>query len=207
MYNKHYVGETISGFIIVDGRFRDNGVTKYDVRCLNCGDISRRALSKISNKKTKFCQKCFELGLRGIPKSRSRIYNIWNGMMKRCYNPRTKNYKNYGGRGISVCKEWHTFKKFFEDMRNPPSDKHSLDRINNNWNYSKANCRWATQKEQNRNTRIVRRIKYKNTNLVLIELLEKFGIKTQTYESRISRGWDMIRAIETPVNKKYSNKK
>jgi hypothetical protein len=80
------------------------------------------------------------------------IYKIWRAMHDRCYNPTTRTYKTHGARGITVCKRWHAFKNFYADMGDKPVGK-SLDRINNDGNYTPANCRWATPKEQAQNRR------------------------------------------------------
>lgn len=82
----------------------------------------------------------------------TRTYRIWAGMRKRCNDPNCKEYKNYGGRGISVCLRWDSFLDFLSDMGNAP-DKLTLERINNDKGYYKANCRWATRKEQMANRR------------------------------------------------------
>jgi hypothetical protein len=74
-------------------------------------------------------------------------------MMDRCYNPHHKYYKNYGGRGIKVCKRWHKFENFAADMGEKPGKDWSLDRINNDGDYEPCNCRWATRLMQGRNTR------------------------------------------------------
>jgi superfamily II helicase len=76
-------------------------------------------------------------------------------MKKRCYNKNATNYQYYGGRGIYVSRQWlESFEKFYEDMGPRPSKDHSLDRINNDKNYSKSNCRWATKTEQQVNKRV-----------------------------------------------------
>lgn len=80
-------------------------------------------------------------------------YKVWTGMKQRCLNPNAYGYKHWGGRGIKVCDKWLTFEGFIEDMGKRPSDKHSIDRINNDGNYEKLNCRWATRKEQSENQR------------------------------------------------------
>lgn len=87
------------------------------------------------------------------------MYNTWSNMIQRCENPNRKDYKYWGGRGISVCERWRTvnprgvgFKNFLEDMGHRPAQK-TLDRIDNDGNYCPKNCRWATRKQQFENSR------------------------------------------------------
>jgi len=80
------------------------------------------------------------------------LYQCWLNLRNRCNNPKHQSYKNYGGRGIKVCKEWNSFKTFLEDMGERP-DRLSIDRINNDGNYEPLNCKWSTTKEQSRNKR------------------------------------------------------
>jgi hypothetical protein len=85
---------------------------------------------------------------------RSLEYTAWIAMKARCLNPNYHHYKDYGGRGITICKRWvDSFEAFFADMGPKPSRRHSLDRKNNNGNYNKSNCRWATAKQQASNRR------------------------------------------------------
>jgi hypothetical protein len=86
--------------------------------------------------------------------SRTSEYKSWQDMRQRCYNPKNKFYPYYGGRGITVCIEWHSFEIFIYQMGLKPSKEYSLDRINNDGNYEKSNCRWATKKEQIHNRQI-----------------------------------------------------
>ena len=86
-------------------------------------------------------------------------YSCWSAMMHRCYNKNRKSYKKYGGRGIKVCKKWHTFKGFKNSFPERPSLKHSIDRLNNNKDYKPSNCRWATSKQQSLNSSRVKLIR------------------------------------------------
>lgn len=88
-------------------------------------------------------------------------YHVWSDMKQRCLNVNHKNYDSYGGRGITVCDRWlHDFKTFFSDMGQRTSDKHSIDRIDNDGGYAPDNCRWATKSVQNSNVRIKNGRKY-----------------------------------------------
>ena len=86
--------------------------------------------------------------------SKTRFYRIWKDMFTRCNNPNYRLYKNYGGRGITICKEWKKFENFRDDMLEGYNDKLRIDRIDNNGNYCKENCRWTDDTTQNRNRRM-----------------------------------------------------
>ena len=128
----------------------------------------------------------------------SREFNTWISMKQRCSNKNDPEYKNYGGRGITVCERWMQFENFYADMGPRPLGT-SIDRIDNDGNYELANCRWATPKEQGRKRRIVKlslqkvdAIKeYRAVGLTLKEIAEKFGVSRQTILNALNgKSWN-----------------
>ena len=130
----------------------------------------------------------------------TRLYTIWKVMRQRCFNPHTTNYKNYGGRGITICEEWNDFSRFREwALNNGYADNLSIDRINVDGNYEPQNCRWSTVVEQARNKRNTMMIYYKGKPTSVRQVAEEVGIEYGTLRGRIIRGWSVDRAINTPT--------
>jgi hypothetical protein len=129
----------------------------------------------------------------------------WMRMKIRCYNKNTKDYPDYGGRGITVCDRWlNSFEAFLADMGLKPSSKHSLDRYpDNNGNYEPGNCRWATAKEQTRNARSNRLVTFNGRQMCIGELAELVGMDYFLLRGRIlHRRWSVEKAVSTPVKKR-----
>lgn len=123
------------------------------------------------------------------------LYDTWIAMIDRCHSPKCHAYSTYGGRGISVCERWReSFDHFCLDM-GPRPPGHSIDRIDNNGNYEPSNCRWATAKEQGRNTRTNRLLEMKGQRLTLTEWAELIGIDRSTLWHRLRRGYSIERAL------------
>ena len=117
-------------------------------------------------------------------------YQAWASMKVRCLNPRSQNYRHYGGRGISVANEWvSSFYKFFEDVGPRPSAEHSLGRIDNDGNYEPGNVEWQTAKVQANNRRGLHLIRRGGEYLSLSQLSERSGVAVRTIEKRIRSGW------------------
>lgn len=117
----------------------------------------------------------------------SSIYRSWQHMKARCLNPKDDDFKHYGGRGIKVCSRWiDSFEAFLEDMGEKPKGL-TIERIDNNKGYSPENCKWATQKEQTRNTRRNRMICYKGITMCLADWADWSGIGRATLAYRLNR--------------------
>lgn len=125
-----------------------------------------------------------------------RIYWIWSGMIDRCSNPNNKSYSRYGAKGIFVCSRWLTFDNFYEDMGDPPSSQHSIDRYPNPaGNYEPSNCRWATSQEQARNKVKTIYLTYLGETKCLPEWAETSGISLKKIEERFRRGYSPARVL------------
>lgn len=129
-------------------------------------------------------------------KSHSKIYRVWWSMMQRCNDKNTNSYKNYGGRGINVSNRWIKFEKFYEDMGEVPNGK-SLDRIDNNGDYCKKNCRWATKQQQANNRRAkVCFLTHDGETKNLNYWSNKTGINKTTIWMRIYKyGWSVEKSL------------
>lgn len=122
--------------------------------------------------------------------SKSKEYKIWKGIKTRCYTPSATGFENYGGRGITVCKRWLiSFENFLDDMGLCP-EGFSLDRKNNNGNYSPSNCAWVCKSKQARNKRNTIKLKFKNKNLTIPEWSRLLSISKFTLYTRLRRGWN-----------------
>lgn len=120
----------------------------------------------------------------------TRLYNIWDSMKQRCMNEKQKDYKNYGRRGIEVCKEWLHFNSFYTwAIQNNYNSNLTLERLDNDGNYEPNNCCWKTLKEQARNKRTNHLISINGETMSIAELSEISGIPPKTLRYRIINNW------------------
>jgi len=185
---------------------RDSGSRKEEQVCwecsCECGKLVTVRAYSLKSGDTTSCG-CFHIEQVIAKKtthgmSSSRIYSIWVNMINRCYRPNTVNYDNYGGRGITVCDAWNTFDGFYADMGDPPS-AHSLDRIDSNGNYTKENCRWATNLQQANNARTNRVLTFNGMSKTMSEWERYLGFSTGLVRHRLNRGWNVEKSLTTPL--------
>lgn len=134
----------------------------------------------------------------------TRTHRVWANMLSRCFNPNLEQFKNYGGRGITVCENWHkSFESFLADMGECPSDDLTIERINNNGHYEPGNCKWATAKEQGSNKRNNHFLAYKGETKTIAEWSRHTGLAESTIKNRIFYlGWSIDEALSTKPDRK-----
>lgn len=128
----------------------------------------------------------------------TRLFRVWQKMISRCHSNADKDYKNYGGRGISVCDEWKKdFHSFYEwSMKSGYKEPLEIDRIDNDGDYTPSNCRWSTRKEQCNNRRNNRVITYNGKTQTVQQWADKTGVNRSTLNSRINKlHWDVEKAL------------
>lgn len=141
-----HTGEVVNGFFVVERDGSDTGGARWLIEC-NCGNHFSVRGSHLRKGKVRSCG-CHKV-------SHTKLYGVWKQMRSRCNDRQHKSYKNYGGRGIEVCKEWSSFKVFSEWAKeNGYREGLTLDRANNDDNYSPSNCRWTDRTTQIINRRI-----------------------------------------------------
>lgn len=134
------------------------------------------------------------------------LHPVWKGLVHRCTNPKNIGYKNYGGRGITVCEEWktspQTFYNHVSKLEHYGKSGYSLDRIDNSQGYFPGNVRWATRKEQCRNTRKNVLLTYNGKTQCIAQWAEDLEIKAFTIRSRLNLGWSIERIFTQKVRGK-----
>lgn len=139
--------------------------------------------------------------------SHEKLYFVWKAMIARCENKEHPSYKDYGGRGISVCKEWHSIETFVNwSKENGHKEGLELDRINNNGNYEPTNCRFTTRKKQTRNTRRNINVTIGEQTKTLTEWAEIYSLKRNTMQYRYYRG-DRGKTLVRPTEANYKSVK
>ncbi len=187
MTTKILIGERF-GRLTVSSRDGNKWLCQCD-----CGGSNRVVTAKLLNGNVRSCgclrKEIAGASLRTHGASNSLTYLRWRSMRARCLLPTSKSYPKYGGRGITICERWRdSFVNFLADMGECPGPEMTMERINNEKGYSPENCRWATRKEQNRNTSRSRMFRINGEQKTLSEWCEIFGVGYYTAHKRLRLG-------------------
>ena len=182
-------------------------LTTYWLCKCDCGNFKEIRQDRIRTQKDCGCVR----NNKNIYKIK-KLETMYRHMLSRCYNPKCKEYKNYGGRGIKICDEWldksnglNLFCKWaLENGYNENAGFHecTLDRIDVNGNYEPSNCRFVSNYIQARNKRNNIYIKFNNQTKILADWAKQFGIAPNTFRYRYLKGWDIEKIINTPIKKR-----
>lgn len=213
----NFVGKTFNWLTVIDLSFDEKQQTSYAICKCKCGKITRAVPAHLKNGKMKSCG-CYRsivarnrvhkgLQLEQNPnfldgRSRHPLYVLWNGIRQRCYNPNSKAYKYYGGRGIKMCDEWLDFWGFVEwvDGNGGKPAHLTLDRIDVNGDYSPSNCRWVGMDVQCTNKTDNVYLTFNNKTQTISEWASELNINYRTLNNRINRGWSVERALTEKVH-------
>lgn len=191
---KDYAGETFGRLIAVslverEDKWNDH---KWLFKC-QCGNEKVAGIKQVRSGHTSSCG-CLASEVvvkrntsHGLSKN-SATYRSWKDMRARCNSPSNSDFKDYGGRGVSICDRWNDFGAFFADMGERPTGT-TLDRIEVNGNYEPSNCRWATASQQANNKRSNHVIEYRGQKRTLLQWCGEFGIDHSKARYRLKMGW------------------
>ncbi|MEN8136170.1 MAG: hypothetical protein ABFS18_11640 [Thermodesulfobacteriota bacterium] len=179
------------------GRPKNRKVNYWLCKC-ECGNEHIANPTSLKNGNTTSCG-CWAAEIRtkhGM--TGSKIYYVWAAMKQRCTNPNNKDYKSYGGRGITICKQWFDFKKFYEDMGEPSQEGYTLERIDNDKGYCPENCSWVSRKEQANNRKTNHQLELDGEVKTIKEWSEITGLDHRLIISRVQRGYTVKKALSMP---------
>ena len=196
------IGERFFHLLVVEKAHRDNRRRYWKCLC-DCGNYCYHTADQLKKGSYKSCGcKKIKHGL-----THSRIRSIYVDMIRRCYNPKDTAYKNYGGRGITICDEWlgeNGLINFNEWARNNGyAENLTIDRIDNNGNYEPNNCRWATYRQQANNRRTNIFVTHNGETHTLSEWERILNFPKNTLHQRKKLGWSYEKALTTPIKKAY----
>lgn len=201
---KQLVGQTWGRLKVVSRSGSRGGRATWRCVCV-CGKECEAVSHALTSGHTKSCgcldedRKKSEVmhghARRGAPLSST--YRTWQAMLTRCYNPNTKAWNDYGGRGIKVCAGWHYFENFLAYMGERPVGM-TIERNDSNGDYEPNNCRWATRAEQSRNTRRTSWVEFGGKKVTQAEFATQIGLKQSTVNYRLRKGWSPQQIANTP---------
>lgn len=187
---------------------RNKSGSRWLCRC-DCGNTKVIYRSNLTNGHSTSCG-CYQKEVvTRHDLSKHRLYSIWIDIRKRCFDTKRDSYKNYGGRGITICNEWNSdFMSFYNwAISNGYDEKLTLDRIDNDGDYTPENCRWVTRLVQNNNTRKNVYIEFKGEKLTISQLARRYDLHPKTITYRIENGYKGDEIIAKPNAVKRKRRK
>lgn len=174
---------------------------KWLCRCKNCGS---EVIVQGSNLQSGHSTQCKSCQIKDTHKSNTKhgqthtkLYYVWHGMINRCDNPKHKSYCDYGEKGVSVCKEWHDSKKFFEwALSHGYKEGLEIDRIDTSGDYCPKNCRWITRLKNANNKTNNRIISHNGEEKTLAEWARYYGVDYKQLHKNISKGYPLDEAVK-----------
>ena len=207
---KDLTNKKFNRLTVLERAENQNNKIMWKCRC-DCGNIVNVFSSNLLCNRTKSCgclkdEKLIQRSTKHNQRH-TKLYEIWKSMKQRCLNPNNRGYKNYGGRGITICDEWiHDFQSFYEwSKKNGYNSNLSIDRIDNNGNYCPENCRWTDRHTQCNNTRVNHYINYNNETKTLADWVKTTKLSYSCVFTRLKKGWSIDKALNTPSAKYLSH--
>lgn len=204
MKSADLIGQRFNNLIVVSREPSLNGKSRWKCKC-DCGNITIVSGYNLKNNSVKSCGCLLHLPHNTHHLSKTAICKTWYKMRQRCYNKNDKAYKDYGGRGITICDEWNDSPESFYkwSIENGYSDGLSIDRIDNNKGYEPSNCVWSTPKQQANNRRTCIIFFHNGKKQNLMQWCEELNLPYKVIHSRIYKsGWSFEKAITTPIKSK-----
>lgn len=201
-------GTRFGKLVVVTGIRRVNGTPAWRCRC-DCGTESVVITGDLRSGNSRSCGCGQRKAAAKVCRQRStthgwtgaRLYNIWHGMILRCYYKTQISYARYGGRGITVCDEWrHDFRTFRDwALANGYAANLTIDRRDNDGNYHPDNCRWITIQKQQCNRSTSRIIEWNGKRQAISEWARETGIRSTSIRYRLFVGWPLERVFTEPM--------
>ena len=207
---EQYIGRSSNKLTVIGLSERLPSDKRWFLKCqCDCGNTIRVTPYQFDNEKIKSCGCLNHISPSRIDgRTLNSLYGLWFNMISRCDNPNHSKYYRYGKRGIKVCDSWHDFNNFvkWSDSIGGRPQNCTLDRIDNDENYSPENCRWATSFQQsiNKSSNII--LEYNGESKTLIEWSISTGIRWSVLDKRLKLGWPVSEILNTPVGVERQSK-
>ncbi len=206
---KDLIGLRFGSLVVTEFAGKQGNFAMWRCRC-DCGNEHIARGANLTSGQIKSCGCVAKRNATKHGESRTRLYRIWYGIIRRTEDSSRKEYKDYGALGVRMCKEWRESYEAFRDwaQNNGYNDTLSIDRIESTGNYEPGNCRWVTKSVQESNKRTTHLICVNGVSMSPAEWSKVSGIPAYQIRRRKASGWDDYRAVYEPldINRQHHNK-